>query len=55
MRIGGFLAEKHRHSRRFGWSVMAITSADSLGLVALHGNVVARDLQGLAGQAECRR
>ncbi|WP_218037144.1 hypothetical protein [Streptomyces spinoverrucosus] len=42
-------------SRRFGWSVVAFASADSLGLIALHGTVVApQTLPGLAGQAECR-
>ncbi|WP_216355899.1 group II intron reverse transcriptase/maturase [Streptomyces sp. MP131-18] len=41
MRIGGFLAKKHRRSRKFGWSVVAFASPDSLGLIALHGTVVA--------------
>jgi hypothetical protein len=41
MRLGGFLAKKHRRSRRFGWSVVAFASTDSLGLIALHGTVVA--------------
>jgi hypothetical protein len=56
MRIGGFIAKKHRRSRKFGWSVVAYAASDSLGLVALHGTVVApQTLSGLAGQAECRR
>ncbi|MFE9097930.1 group II intron maturase-specific domain-containing protein [Streptomyces sp. NPDC007264] len=41
MRIGGFIAKKHRRSRKFGWSVVAHAASDSLGLVALHGTVVA--------------
>ncbi|MFC9226322.1 reverse transcriptase domain-containing protein [Streptomyces hygroscopicus] len=41
MRIGGFIAKKHRRSRKFGWSVVAYAASDSLGLVALHGTVVA--------------
>ncbi|MGW0955593.1 group II intron maturase-specific domain-containing protein [Streptomyces sp. NPDC002545] len=55
MRIGAFLAKKHRRSRRFDWSVVAFASADSLG-----ASCSARDrrrpqaLPGLAGQAECR-
>ncbi|TRO55725.1 group II intron reverse transcriptase/maturase [Streptomyces sp. IB201691-2A2] len=41
MRIGGFVAKKHRRSRKFGWSVVAFASTESLGLIALHGTVVA--------------
>ncbi|MFJ1673368.1 group II intron reverse transcriptase/maturase [Streptomyces bottropensis] len=41
MRIGGFLAKKHRRTRKFGWAVVAFAAQDSLGLIALHGTVVA--------------
>lgn len=41
MRIGGFIAKKHRRSRKFGWSVVAFAPTGSLGLIALHGTVVA--------------
>ncbi|MFE7359311.1 group II intron reverse transcriptase/maturase [Streptomyces sp. NPDC057543] len=41
MRIGGFLAKKHRRTRKFGWAVVASAAQDSLGLIALHGTVVA--------------
>ncbi|MGI5254211.1 group II intron maturase-specific domain-containing protein [Actinacidiphila glaucinigra] len=41
MRIGGFLAKKHRRTRKFGWAVVAFAAHDSLGLISLHGTVVA--------------
>ncbi|MDF3142081.1 MULTISPECIES: group II intron maturase-specific domain-containing protein [unclassified Streptomyces] len=53
MRIGGFLAKKHRRTRKFGWAVVAFAAQDSLGLIALHGTVVAPrpfpDWRGRAG------
>jgi len=41
MRLAGFLAKRHRRSRRFGWWVVAFASTDWLGLINLDGTVVA--------------
>jgi group II intron reverse transcriptase/maturase len=41
MRLAGFLAKKHRRSRGFGWSVIAVQSPNYLGLVNLDGTVAA--------------
>ncbi|WUD78697.1 reverse transcriptase domain-containing protein [Streptomyces sp. NBC_00510] len=41
MRIGGFLAKKHRRTRKFGWAVVAFAAQGFLGLISLHGTVVA--------------
>ncbi|WP_295697087.1 group II intron maturase-specific domain-containing protein, partial [Lapillicoccus sp.] len=41
MRLAGFVAKRHRRSRRFGWYVVAIASPNQLGLIDLHGTVAA--------------
>jgi group II intron reverse transcriptase/maturase len=40
MRLALVYAKRHRRSRRFGWSVVAFQSLDTLGLVTLSGIVV---------------
>ena len=41
MRLALFLAKRHRRSRAFGWSVVAFTSSNQLGLISLDGIVAA--------------
>lgn len=41
MRLVGFLAKKHRRTRGFGWSVIALRSSNYLGLINLDGTVAA--------------
>ncbi len=56
LRMALFVAKRTRRTRKFGWAVLACRSPDQLGLITLSGIVVAPlSLQGLAGQAECRR
>ena len=40
MRLALVHAKRHRRSRKFGWSVVAFQSPDTLGLVTLSGIVV---------------
>jgi RNA-directed DNA polymerase len=40
-RLALFVAKRHKHRRRYGWSVLAVQSSNRLGLIALSGIVVA--------------
>jgi RNA-directed DNA polymerase len=40
-RLALFVAKCHKRRRSYGWSVLAVQSPDRLGLIALHGIVVA--------------
>ena len=40
-RLARFIAKRHKRSWRYGWKVVAFQSSDCLGLVSLHGIVVA--------------
>lgn len=40
-RLARFVAKRHQRSWRYGWKVVAFESPDCLGLISLHGIVVA--------------
>ncbi len=40
-RLARFVATRHQRPRRYGWAVVAYQSPDCLGLIDLHGSVVA--------------
>jgi RNA-directed DNA polymerase len=40
-RLARFVAKRHKRSRRYGWKIVAFQSLDFLGLISLHGIVVA--------------
>ncbi len=40
-RLARFIAKRHKRSWRYGWKVVAFQSPDFLGLISLHGIVVA--------------
>jgi RNA-directed DNA polymerase len=41
MRLALVISKRHRRSRAFGWSVVAYSSANQLGLINLDGTVAA--------------
>jgi RNA-directed DNA polymerase len=41
MRVALMISKRHRRSRHYGWSVLHFQSRTSLGLIGLHGIVVA--------------
>ena len=56
MRLAGVIAKRHHRPRAFGRYVIAFASPNQLGLITLHGTVVApRPFRTWRGSAECRR